>query len=227
MGNTREARYSGNQCWMNKLYMLRCQKTSQTFTENGTFTPTTTTVRVQCWGAGQGGNSRPHGSQHPQNGAGGYGGDYAETTITVVPGNPYAVVVGLGSAGSIGGAVAGPGGDSYFDTGLQVYARGGSSVGTNVGTIIFTGGAGGFPNGGGGGGAGSESNGGVDPGDGTGGPGGVPDGGNGGDNGAVTLNTFGLPGTAPGGAGGGSGGGGISPVYQAGDGANGQVIVSW
>ncbi len=68
---------------------------TQTFTASGTFTVPAgvTTVSVQCWGAGGGGSNVSNNIV----GGGGGGGAYAGSTVTVVPGNSYNVVIGKGA----------------------------------------------------------------------------------------------------------------------------------
>lgn len=190
---------------------------SQIFTTAGTYSWTApdgvTSVTVQCWGGGAaGGDSAPAGPQ--SGGSGGAGGDYADATLTVIPGTSYAVVVGAAGVGDHS-----PGGDTYFDDGSQVYAIGGDSVNADVGTNIFVGGLGGLGHAGvggiGGGGAGSQGDGQGGGGIGA-GAGGVPDGGSGG--------------TVPGAAGsqpGGGGAGASGHSQPGGSGGDGQVGLAW
>lgn len=181
------------------------EQTPETFSTPGATTWTcpagVTSVSVECWGAGGGGNV----SGGPAPGGAG-GGAYSKSTLTVIPGNVYPLTVGAGVAG-------GGGGQSFFIDALTVMAMGGSpgNGGTNtgqpggqasagVGTVKFSGGTGGNGsnaeyNGGGGAAAHRTGNGaaGLPP-----GSGGIAifPAGNGGAGGANA-------GTAPGGGGGG------------------------
>jgi uncharacterized repeat protein (TIGR01451 family) len=207
---------------------------NEVFDTTSTFTapPGVTSIVVEAWGGG--GGPRNDGTERR---GGGGGGAYARSTLTVIPGQTYNVIVGLGGAVVHPGTVGNAGGNSFFADGSTLLARGGAGgtnlggsggdAATSVGDIRFSGGAGGdrsgTTSGGGGGGggsafahadgsagqAGSGSTGGV------GGDGEGP-GGNGGNNGQT-----GQPGTIPGGGGGarGSNGG------NGGAGADGRVIV--
>lgn len=179
------------------------------------------------------------------NGGGG-GGAYASSIVPVVPGASYAVVVGSGGTGSTGAGTAGT--SSTFNTSTVVAAPGsggsgtvggaGGTTGGSTGDTEFAGGTGGTGSGasvgaGGGGEAGGSTIAGANGGDGlTTGPlssraglGGASasDGGDGGNGGALTA---GISGQAPGG-----GGGGASKSSGAskfgGDGARGEVRISF
>jgi len=212
----------------------------QTFQAPGVFNwtapPGVTSVKAECWGGG--GRGGPKGAGTLAGGGGG-GGEYNKRpATTVTPGNTYVVTVGAGST------VAGVnGGDSTFVSDINttighgghtatnsngVAGGTGAAAGThfdggNGATTVFSGG------GGGGGAAGTSQVGGLGgPGDshgfgGVGGVGGTTGGGNGGKGG--TLNGVqGLPGSSPGGGGGGQGGGtSVGP----GNGANGQVRLTY
>lgn len=118
-----------------------------------------TSVTVEAYGGGGGGRT-----DTTNGGGGGGGGAYSSGAISVTAGNSYAIVVGTGGTAGLAG------GDSYFDAGATVKAKGGSgSTGTSgaaggaaasgAGTNKHSGGTGGNFNstkgGGGGGGAGS------------------------------------------------------------------------
>lgn len=213
----------------------------QTFTSNGTFIVPSgvTQITVEAWGGGGGGGE---GLLGVFTGGGGGGGAYARATITVTPEASYPVTVGSG------GTAARDGGDSWFDDGSKVRAKGGArgssdspgaggsdanSVALGTNEAKYSGGKGGSGSsilnvvggGGGGGAAGSGGSGG--------------DGGNGG----LTAGSGGSggPGTSPAGSGGsallapgsgnspGGGGGGAGTLDLAieGSGANGRVVISW
>ncbi|MBI5889668.1 MAG: DUF11 domain-containing protein [Nitrosomonadales bacterium] len=145
-----------------------------TFTANGNWTAPAgvTSATVEAWGGGGAGGGA---TGNPAKGGGGAGGQYANRVVTVVPGNIYAVVVGVGGAGGTGDGAAG--GDSTF-AGISVVARGGaggtgaingvagvgSAVG-GVGDLVYAGGSGsdgsvgGACNNGGAGGGGAGSTG--------------------------------------------------------------------
>lgn len=223
------------------------QASTVTFNASGTWTAPAgvTSVTVEAWGGGGAGGGQNLGSD---GGGGGGGGAYSKiVSLPVTPGNNYTVTVGAGGIGVSGGN-GGAGGDSYFLNTSTVLAKGGAgglrSTGTppagvaggaaaaGVGTTKFSGGNGGAGRdsstgrgGPGGSSAGTAANG-------TNGPavwstltaaaapagGGI--GGNGGDSGS---NGF-APGSGRGGGGGGSGEG--SPRLG-GDGAAGQVVLTY
>jgi hypothetical protein len=206
-------------------------------------------MTVEAWGGGGGGGGHPDTSNG--GGGGGGGGAYARATISVTGGDTYNVTVGEGGAGGPVGYGGSPGGDSRFynaEVDVVLAAGGvgggvgpggvggaGGAANTSVGDVIFSGGNGGDGNavgtamsGGGGGGAGNESAGGnagnTTAGNVTGGIGGNYGGGNGGD--GVSGAGAGSNGTALGGGGGGACRHGAG-AYAGGDGARGEVIVTY
>lgn len=80
---------------------------------------------VACWGGGGGGGDGTN-----TGGGGGGGGAYVASTLTVVPGTPYSIVIGAGGAGAgTGSGSAGSAGtDTTFDT-TVVVADGGAGGG--------------------------------------------------------------------------------------------------
>lgn len=206
------------------------------FTTPGSFTWTcpdgVTCVKVEVWGGGgRGGNRTFNGA-----GGGGGGGGYSRSVLTVNPGNIYTGWVGAGSNTTSAGE------DSWFINNTTLLARGGNSVANNnpngasggalgIGDIRFIGGAGangyfgsGTDYGGGGGSsAGDAANGnsGNNQNGGT-----APSGGGNGGNGRYSTQGNGSAGYAPGGG----GGGGLrssSGTRTGGNGANGQVIITY
>jgi hypothetical protein len=217
--------------------------TTVTYTASGTFTvpALVTQITVEAWGGGGGGGGR---STSGIGGAGGGGGGaYARTIIYVTPGATYNVTVGAGgTGGSTSNGNGAAGGDSYFGNGTQVLAKGGSggtggvsggggaggSTSSSVGATKFPGGNGAAgtasASGGGGGGAGNETAGGNATGT-TGGTGGTSDGGNGAD--GRTSNGAGSAGSVR--SGGGSGACRLSGTtsYAGGNGARGEVRITY
>jgi hypothetical protein len=195
-----------------------------------------TSVTVECWGGGGAGGGA---KSKNKGGAGGAGGAYASKVITVTPDSNYTVTVGQGGTGGTGNGPSG--GDSWFISTSTVKAKGGAggkanngSPGTgttsgSIGTSVYKGGDGtdGFNYyGAAGGGAGSTGIGGSGM---TswpyyGGSGTSAGGGNGGD--GVYYAGNGNPGSAAGG-----GGSGAyttnSTKHLGGDGADGQVIITY
>jgi hypothetical protein len=220
--------------------MTRVCAATQTeeFTESGTFTVPAgvTEITVETWGGGgAGGGSTGAGGGSARGGAGGGGGAYADSILTVEPGQELQVVVGVGGMG-ISGADGNDGSPSFAgpDTNPDhalVRAAGGSGGAGNA--------AGGSPAGGAGGtledsigqvriaghngedgatGRGCKS--------GAGGDGAHLGGGHGGA--AVTSgNQHGNPGETPGGGGGGSRTQGNGGPHIGGAGAAGKVVISW
>jgi len=186
-------------------------QTTQTFTSSGSFTVPAgaTSIKVECWGAGGagGGSTINH-----SGGSGGGGGGYTAHVLTVTPGQVISYTVGTrgtGSSGSDGTAgtassfltlTANGGGGGDADKGTA--GAGGSATG---GVINTTGGSGSI-----------GSNKGGDGGNGA----------NGGDGGSGGSNANGTSGTAPGGGGGGGEAFGLIP-YSGGNGAVGQIKVTY
>lgn len=206
---------------------------SQTFTSSGQWQAPAgvTSVSVEAWGGGGAGGGR--GSSSGVSGGGG-GGAYAKSTVAVTPLQTYQYTVGSGGGGGTGNGSDGS--FSQWDTGLEVKAdggKGGASATTkglggvvinSAGTIIFKGGDGadgGTTSGGGGGGGGSTGAGGNAI-AGTAGSGTSEGGGNGG-NGVV--NATGNNGSLAGG--GGSGAHRTNGNRRGGDGAAGQIKITY
>ena len=219
---------------------------TRTFTAGGSFAvpPGVTSIKVEAWGAGAGG-----GATAGRDGGGG-GGAYASSTLTVVPGTNYSITIGAG------GNEGGNGANSVFGSNVVVAAGGssntvndnggaGGTVAASTGDVRFAGGNGGnaAPAGGGGGadragGGGGASgrptatgnNGSIGT-NSTGGTGGTGfsigpliisgAGGNGADDG---INDDGQNGFVPGGGGGGDGDGAFS---DPGDGARGEIRITY
>jgi len=190
----------------------------------------TTTVVVQCWGAGGGSGGANVGLLGSAGGSGGGGGGYASSVVAVTAGTVYNITVGTGgTAGAASAAQAGSGGPSWFNSAATVFAAGGTggfgstTSGTsgalgaggtaNIGTTTFNGGngasvGGGTAGGGGGGGAGTNAIGSAAASS-TAGTGGVSNGGTGGA-GQTTANSNGNNGNI---YGGGAGGGYASGLF--------------
>lgn len=199
----------------------------------------TTTVTAEAWGAGgKGGNTTGNGSRA----GGGGGGAYSSGSIsllTPIQNLPYQV--GAGSTSTL------PGGDSFVGSSTTIMAKGGNSVENNTpagaiggldsegfGSTKYNGGRGangGSNNGGGGGGSSagtsaagnytaqtSSTNGAT-----------APAGGGNGANGAPSSDNNGTSATQFGGGGGGSSrGNGNSAIDRlGGNGANGQIKITW
>jgi hypothetical protein len=210
--------------------------------------PGVTTIKVECWGAGGAGGGA---NTKRTGGGGGGGGAFAiNNTVTVVPGTTYTITVGTGGVGTTGNGASG--GPSIFGSSISAFGGvGGSSPSTAAtsasggaggtggfgGTTYFVGGNGSnstyistsnYTSGSGGGGAGSTSAGAAAVGL-VGGVGGTLEGGAGGNGfdataGAVNGN--------PGAAIGAGGGGGIrdnnsGTQRNGGNGANGQVRITY
>ena len=229
--------------------MFGLAQSSQTFTATGTWTCPVgvTSIQVEAWGAGGSGGGN---NSNSDGGGGGGGGAYSSSTITVIPGVTYTVTVGTGAVGtSVNGT---DGGDSWFNTTGTLLAKGGNggiagtftsgaaggnggAAASGVGTTKFSGGNGGN---------------GINSGTGMGGPGGssagtltngtsgtnpwttitaaaAPTGGGIGGNGGNNKN-YGISGILFGAGGGGSGERIVSGTPSlGGNGANGQVIITW
>ena len=212
---------------------------STTFTTSGTWSAPAgvTSVTVKAWGGGGAGG--PGNTKNAGGGGGGGGGEFRQATVTVNPGSSYSVVVGAGGTSSTG-ANGGSGSPSTFNS-TNVVANGGlggvtgSGGGTGgsggsggTGTTGYSGGTGADGTtgstgvgGGGGEGSGSTTNGNNGSGQ-TGGTG--TDGGDGGAGGKT--NATGGAGSTPGGGGGG-GGNRTGGAMIGGDGADGQVELTW
>lgn len=209
-------------------------QTSVNFSSTSTFTVPAgvTSVTVEAWGGGGRGGSRTIGSDGY---GGGGGGAYAKSILTVTPGNTYTVTVGGGSNSN-----SSDGGDSWFINNTTILAKGGVSVANNgttggaggtaaasIGTVKFSGGNGangstGSYGGGGGSSAGTASNGGNGA---TNTGGNAPTGGGNGGNGRNTTSGSGSLGSSPGGGGGGALR--TSGSATGGNGADGQVIITY
>lgn len=196
-----------------------------------------TSITAAAWGAGAGG-SYYFGVAGPSGG----GGAYAESVISVTPGEKLTINVGAGGV-SMANVPPQPGDISSVTHCVQIKAAGGTAgnlrtggaggtTAASVGTTLYAGGSGGTSSGanaggaGGGGSAGPSSNG--NPGSanttGTGGAGAVAVtgggvGGNGGNNGADGN----LPVSGNGGGGGGNGKSGSNT----GEGAHGKVVITY
>jgi hypothetical protein len=216
-------------------------QTTVTYNVSGTYSFTVpsgvSSVTVQCWGAGGAGGGVT--SNGIYGGAGGAGGAYASKIVSVTAGTTYLINVG---AGGIGGTGNGPsGGDSWFSSSSTVIAKGGNGGGGNngspgigttsgsIGSTVYKGGDGidgYYYFGSGGGGAGSTGNGGsvLTSSSWSGGSGTSVGGGNGGDGLYYTGN--GNPGLGAGG--GGSGAFTANNThYSGGNGADGQVVITY
>ena len=219
------------------------QTASQTYNLSGSFTVPAgvTQITVESWGAGGKGGSK--GPSPANNGyGGGGGGAYARKVITVIPGEIFTVTVGTGASTNTA-----PGNDSDFinsSSVVVVRAKGGNSVpldanagaiggaglitGGSIGDIAFAGGNGANGNlaslfGGGGGASAGTINIGASATNATGAPG-TNGGGNGGAGRSATSGN-GFSGTTPGGGGGGALR--TSGTPTGGNGANGQIIVTY
>ncbi|SHL77961.1 GEVED domain-containing protein [Flavobacterium xinjiangense] len=208
-------------------------QTTSTYTASGNWVcpQGVTSVTVEAWGGGGKGGDSSGGSGAS---SGGGGGAYAKkNSIAVTPGSTYTVNVGLG--GNYLSTASG--GDSYFNNATTVKAAGGSAPGVNavsgalgglvassIGDIIYRGGNGGNSpssnSGAGGGGAGTTGNGG-DANLTTAGTGTTSGGGNGGS--GVTSGNGAYNAAIIGGGGGGAKGNG----YAGGDGARGEIRITF
>ena len=215
--------------------LLGFSQSPKTYNSSSTFTVPAgvTTLDVQAWGAGGRGSSRTSNG----NGGGGGGGAYAANpSVSVNALNaPYTVTVGAGSTSNNN-----HGGDSWFSTTGTIFAQGGRTVANNTatggagglasastGTTKWNGGtgvAGASTYGGGGGSSAGTSAAGNTGTTFTGGT--APAGGGNGGNGKNSPQGVGVAGSVPGGG----GGGGYrtsSSTRRGGNGANGQVILTW
>lgn len=213
------------------------------YTADGTFTvpPGVSVILVEAWGGGGGGGgSAFYLTNYAGGGGGGGGGGYGKTVISVVPGQVFNIVVGVGGEAGLGsGTVSGNftatnggnGGNSSFD-GARLIAQGGTG-GTRTITFPSVGQVGQPGSGGGSSGMGTifSANGGnggsasfnyINATMASGGTGGSAGGGGGGGGGALSA------GSPPGGG----GGGGskfqdATEAYAGAPGARGQVNVWW
>ena len=212
---------------------------SNTFTSSGSWLCPTgvTSVTVECWGGGGRGGARTNGNNIAL--AGGGGGAYSRSILSVTPGNTYTVTVGSGS-----NSATTSGGDSWFNAIETILAKGGGSVTDNsntrgaeglanqgVGDIKYDGGrgaagVGGTSGGGGGSSAGTGASGNYTNNQTTISGGTAPTGGGNGGEGAA-LNDPGNSGITPGGGGGGGFRAGYGTTEAPGNGADGQVIITW
>jgi hypothetical protein len=210
-------------------------------TVNWTCPPGVFQVLAETWGAGGGGGCGT-GFGYGQGAAGG-GGEYRNALVPVTPGNLYPVVTGAGGTGGSGAGGGGQngsaGGLSSFtgDASYQVIAQpggggqgeywgrsgGGQGGHGGTGTTGYSGGQGGpaYPYTGGGGSSAGPSG----QGNAGGSPGGAvaPPGAGAGGSGSGTQAGAGTAGSGPGGGGGGT----YSSGYAAGNGAAGQVRLSY
>jgi hypothetical protein len=194
---------------------------TQTFTESGTWTCPTgvTSIQVECWGSGARGDN----CSSTYSGAGNGGGGYSKVnSMPVTVGTQYTVTVGTAN-GSTNTSVT-----SGAVSCIALYSNSHSGAGTGTGDTVVGGGNGAnkyntyVSSGGGGCGNGSAGNASFN----TGGTG-ANGGGNGGKGGMGGSHENGTPGAYPGGGGG--GGGFFTDGFRGtgGDGAAGQVILTW
>jgi hypothetical protein len=212
---------------------------NEEFSESGTFNftvpATVTKITVEAWGGGgAGGGSTDAGGGSARGGAGGGGGAYANSTLTVEPGQELQVIVGAGGIGVAGddgnlGSPSFAGPDTNPDNALVLAAGGSGGTGNT---------AGGSPAGGAGGtvedsigqtkiagGKGGDGDTGKNCNSGAGG-----NGANGGGSGGAAVtngNSIGNNGTTPGGGGGGARTQGNGGSRAGGAGAAGKVMITW
>lgn len=228
------------------------QTTTDAFTTVGTHTwivpQGVTSITLEAWGAGGGGGgTESHVLTYSPRAGGGGGGAYSQIVLNVTPGEELTIEVG---AGGIGGNAANDGMAGQFSSisilGTTILSAEGGQGGAyrtndNQGTasglggasgigFMYAGGAGGAVNntdfGSGGGGAGGSNEAGSD---------GTPTafgagGNNGGGNGGIATTAAdqnGHPGSAPGGGGGGSSRALLAGSNQGGEGARGEVRITY
>lgn len=193
--------------------------------------PDVTSVLVECWGSG--GNGASH-HAFGNGGGGGGGGAYGRSTLTVTPGNSYAVHVDSSTATNSepsttsfgGGTIYAESGNAGVDN-AAVGALGGQAA-NSLGDFVRSGGAGGVGLlsdvvGGGGGGAAGPSGNGGNASSYHGGDSSAAGGGNGGNGeGPGPGYASPTPGTAPGG-----GGGGDNGEFAGQAGAGGKVLLTF
>jgi hypothetical protein len=214
-------------------------QTVQTFTSNGTFTapPGVNSITVEAWGGGGAGGGAI-GNNNRQGGGGGGGAYRIVNNIAVIPGNTYTITVGNGGNGSTGNGTAGGATTATFGATTVTATGGARGLGASGGSN-GAGGAGGtggtFDGGDGanGGNNGSRGGGGSSAGTGANGNdgsnsnrdgGAAPTGGGRGGNGVDNDN--GEDGQTPGGGGGGGERTG-NTNRSGGNGANGQVRITY
>jgi len=199
---------------------------------SGTWTPPNcvTSVTVEVWGAGGGGGSNNNTGNN--GGSGGGGGAYAKGTHTVAYGSTYYYTVGNIGTGGPANSTTAPtaGGSTWFNATANTNAAPATNT---AGTLAVGGGAGvnnstTAPSNGG---LSTSSLGNVTRTSGTNGSAGTNTGGgnggagaNGGAGGAGSTNADGASGTTPGGGG---GGGNDAAANKGGDGAIGQIIITY
>lgn len=217
--------------------VAEAQTVSNTYNSSTTFTVPAgvTSITVEAWGGGGRGGSRTSGSAGY---GGGGGGAYSRRVVTVTPGQVYTVSVGDGANSTADGQ------DSELinpSSVVVVRAKGGGSVANNtttgeiggqaaacIGDVAFNGGNGangtGVINGGGGGASAGTANAGAN---GLVAVGGIAiNGGGNGGAGRTVSSGNGSPGNTPGGGGGGAlRNGSGSPT--GGNGADGQIIITY
>jgi hypothetical protein len=112
-------------------------QTSVTITKTGdnywTVPCDVTSITLEVWGAGGGGQA-VNGTN--VRGAGGAGGGFVKTTYTVVPGQTYRIYVGLGGTGN---DTRKNGEGSWFDSASAVFAVGGTGAGLVLTSGVGTG----------------------------------------------------------------------------------------
>lgn len=195
--------------------------------------PCVTSITVEVWGAGGGGGSANNTTQY--GGRGGGGGAYAKGVHTVVPGSSYFYSVGTGGNGAPANStdLATSGGSTWFNAiastnsvptsdSMGTLAVGGNIGTNNTGRITSSnGGLAEFCFGNILTASGRQGLGGTIDGGRSGGSGASPGGGSGGEG---SLTSDGSNGTTPGGGG---GGGNDSPLNKGGDGAIGQIKITY
>jgi hypothetical protein len=242
-------------CFLSVFHINSSCQTTQIITTSGLSTWSVpncvASVTVEVWGGGGGGGG---GDIDTYSGSGGGGGGYSRSVVNVVGGTDCQLYVGAGGAGGKN-SNGQDGEDSWFMDKTKVLAKGGHGGGTGkiivvgkggakgIGDVAFSGGNGGkafIPvelntSGGGGGSSGGFYYSGYNGTDGANGlvnaPGAVaPSGGGSGGNGcgvggAPTPDCAGFPGNIPGGGGG--GGNDDIVLGTGGNGATGQIKLTW
>jgi hypothetical protein len=219
---------------------VAAQRISQTFTSSGTFTVPAgvTKIDIEAWGGG-GGGAGGSSVVNETSGGGGGGGAYVKiTSMTVTPGQEYTITVGVGGTGGTNASFDGKASSVSIGSIIIIEAEGGKGGTNATSSVPGMGGAGGKGTynggngasgvngfsgfGGGGGSSGGINQNGNDGSSVTGGEA-VSGGGKGGNGGL--RGQVGLSGSEPGGGG---GGGSRATINRAGgNGASGQVVISW